>query len=181
MIKYVFRDRPVMILGDHDPQKIGEALAKVREETEGRCNARTFYEAAKDKKNYLHRLCEWNDAVAGEKYRLQQIREVIGCIDLIDDERDDKNPVPAFISLTERNGRGYRPIGEVLDSVELQAISLRHMKSDVEALERRASRFEEICDALKAAREVIEARLARDARGRERSKKKKGRDDRPAA
>jgi len=176
MIKYVFRDKPVMIKGDHDPQKIGEALAKVRAETEGRCNARTFYQAAKDKKNYLHRVCEWDNEVAGDKYRLQQIREIISCIDIIDDSRKDKKPMPAFVSMIERNGRGYRSVGEVLDSVELQAIALRQMEADVEALIRRASRFEEICDALRAAREVIAERRAKEDR-----KRGKGKDDRPAA
>ncbi len=91
---------------------------------------------------------------------------MISCIDIIDDTRKDKKQMPAFVSLIERGGRGYRQIGEVLDSVELQAIGLRQMEADVLALEKRAQQFEEICDALRAAREAIVERRTKQERKR---------------
>ena len=168
MVQYVFRDRPVTIKGKADAQKIGEALDKVKKATPGRCNARTFYNAARDKSNYLHRHLEWSDKVCGDKYRLEQIRELIRCIDIVDETSKESKQLPAFISLIERNGRQYRTAAEVMDSVELQALVLKQAEADLLSYERRLQSFAEICDALRAAREKVAERRAKEEKKRER-------------
>jgi len=175
MIKYVFRDRPITIKGKADAQKIGEALDKVKQATPGRCNSRTFLNAARDKSNYLHRHLEWNDKVAGEKYRLQQIRELVACIDIVDTSSKEPKQLPAFISLIERQGRGYYTTREVLDSATLQDIALRQAETDLAAYEKRLVQFADICSAIRAARELIAERRAKY------DKRKDGKVDRPRA
>jgi hypothetical protein len=174
MIRYVFRDRPNTIKGKADAQKIGEALDKIKQATPGRCNSRTFLNAARDKSNYLHRHLEWDDKIAGEKYRLQQIRELVSCIDIIDDSDKNKRQLPAFISLIERQGRGYHTAREVMDSATLQDIALRQAEADLAAYEKRLAQFVDICTAIRAARELIAERRAKYDR-------RKGREDRPGA
>lgn len=161
MVQYVFRDRPLTIKNGAtaNPQKIGEALAKVREETAGRCNAATYLRAARATSNYLHRFVEWDDAVAAEKHRLDQMRELIACVDIVDEANNNRR-LPAFISLIERGGRGYRAIGEVMQSVDLQAAALRQAEDDLRAYERRLQTFVDVCDALRHARELIAQRRA---------------------
>lgn len=174
MVQYVFRDRPITIKGKADAQKIGEALDKIKRATPGRCNARTFYNAARDKSNYLHRHLEWNNQICGEKYRLQQIREMVSCIDIVDTSGKEERQLPAFISLIERQGRGYHTAREVLDSATLQDIALRQAEADLAAYEKRLAQFQDICRAIRAAREMIAAKRAKYS-------KRGGKEDRPHA
>jgi hypothetical protein len=176
MIRYVFRDRPITIKGKADAQKIGEALDKIKRATPGRCNARTFLNAAHDKSNYLHRHLEWNDAIAGDKYRLQQIREIVACIDIVDTSDKKERQLPAFISLIEREGRGYHTAREVLDSATLQDIALRQAETDFLAYEKRLQQFSDICSAIKTARELIAEKREKYSK-----RKGKGKEDRPGA
>jgi hypothetical protein len=166
MVQYVFRDRPQTIKGKADAQRIGEALDKVKKATTGRCNARTFLNAARDKSNYLHRHLEWNDKIAGDKYRLEQIRELVRCIDIVGEREGEPPVMPAFFSLIERAGRGYRTAEEVLSSVDLQAIALKQAENDFLAYERRLQQFTDICAAIRTAREMIAERRAKEDRKR---------------
>lgn len=178
MVRYVFRDKPNTLKGGAkaSPQKIGEALDRIKREAVGRYNSKTILDAARDKKNYLHRFFEWRDTVAAEKYRQEQARELVSIIDIVDESDGEERQLPAFVSLIERDGRQYRTIGEVIDSVELQAIALRQAETDLEAYERRLRMFRDICDALRTAREKVAARRARYDK-----RKGKGKEDRPSA
>ena len=180
MIRYVFKEQPFNLLNnkDADPQKIGEAVARIKQQTTGRCNSKTILEAARNKANYLHRFIEWNNALAAEKYRLDQIRELVRCIDVVDDDVQEGKPMPAFISLIERAGRGYHTAREVIDSVDLQNAALRQAEADLSAYERRLEQFKDICDAIRVARELIAARRAKSEKS---ANRRKQREDRPTA
>ena len=174
MIRYRFKERPLCIQNAKraDAQKIGETLTAIKEQTKGRFNSKVVLDAARDKSNYLHRFFEWHDTIAADKYRQEQARELVGCIDIVETKKGkEQPPMPAFVSLIERNGRQYRTVGEVLDSAELQAIALRQAESDFEAYEKRLRQFADICTAIRAAREMIAERRAKYER------KKKGGDE----
>jgi hypothetical protein len=166
MIRYVFKDKPLVIKGGAkaDPQKIGEALARIREQTKGRCNSKTVLDAARNNKHYLHRFFEWRDTIAAEKYRQEQARELVGCVDIVEraeKKGDADRRLPAFISLSEKGGRNIRTVQEVLESSALQAIALKQAENDLAAYERRLEVFGDICNAIRQAREMIAARRAR--------------------
>jgi hypothetical protein len=157
-IRYEFKDRPVTLKGGGkaDPQKIGEALAKIKQATNGRCNSKTILDAARDSKNYLHRFFEWRDSVAAEKYRQEQARELVACIDIVENEgRKNEKRLPAFVSLVDKGGRGYHTVQDVLDSAHLQDLALRQAENDLAAYEKRLAQFADICSAIRRARELI--------------------------
>jgi hypothetical protein len=160
MIKYVFRDKPNTLKGNPDAQKIGEALDKIKRNTNGRCNSKTFLKAAHDKSCHLHRYLEWDDKVAGEKFRLSQIREIVSLINIVD-SRDEDKTLPAFVSIIDKGHRGYYPIREVLNSAHLQDAALRQAEADFASYERRLEQFGEICDAIRRVREAIRTARAR--------------------
>ena len=179
MIKYVFKDRPLGLNNakDADPQKIGEALTAIKQATKGRCNSKTILDVAHNRKHYLHQFFEWRDTVAAEKYRQEQARTLMSCLDIVETHRGKEKRLPAFISLIERGGRGYHTVGEVLDSAELQAIALRQAETDFEAHEKRLAVFGDICAAIRATREKIAEQRAKYDK---RAAKEKD-DDRPHA
>jgi len=161
MTRYIFRDKPVTLKGADkaNPQKIGEALAKIRRETEGKCNSKTILKHAHDKANYLHRFFEWRDGVAAEKYRQTQAQELMSCIDIVEREgKKSERRLPAFVSLNGKNGRNYHEIGEVLGSAELQVVALKQAEADFEAYARRLIIFAEICGAIKEVTRLIKRR-----------------------
>jgi hypothetical protein len=161
MIKYVFRDRPVTLKGADkaNPQRIGEALTKIRRETEGKCNSKVVLDRARDKSNYLHRFFEWRDGVAAEKYRQVQAQELMSCVDIIEREgKKDEKRLPAFVSLNGKGGRSYHTIGDVLGSAELQVIALKQAEADFESYARRLMAFADICGAIKEVTRLIKRR-----------------------
>jgi hypothetical protein len=162
MIRYVFRDRPLALKGGRkaDPQKIGEALAKIRKRTKGRCNSKSVLDAARDQSNYLNRFFDWEDSVAGEKWRQEQARQLVSSIDIVETHKGKERALPAFVSINQRGGHSYHPIGEVLGSAELQIIALRQAEADFESYSKRLMRFADIANAIRAVRDLIAKRRA---------------------
>jgi transposase len=161
MIKYVFRNElPLTIKNARkaDAQKIGEALHKITNAA-GKRTPHAVVEAARAEKHVLHRHFEWKDAIAAEAYRLDQARALIRCIDVV--TNDDEPPMRAFISITEKNGTAYHTNNEVLGNLELQVIVLRQAERDFLAYEKRLREFQDLCDAVRKAREKIAAKRAK--------------------
>jgi hypothetical protein len=159
-IRYRFKDKPICIknAAKADPQKIGEALTAIKQKTK-RFNSKAVLSAARDRSSYLHQFFEWKDSVAAEKYRQDQARELVVCIDVVEMKgKREVSRLPAFISLIERDGRRYHTVSEVMDSVDLQALALKQAENDLAAYEKRLAQFADICSAIRAARELVASR-----------------------
>lgn len=161
-IKYVFKEKPLLIQNAKiaNAQRVGEALTEIKNRTKGaKFNSGTVLNAARDRKNYLHQFFEWNNTVAADKYRKDQARELIACIDIIDTA--DKKRAPAFISLITRTGREYHTVKEVLSSSSLAALMLKQLEAEMENMEVRLMQYAEIAQAVRHARELIAERRKR--------------------
>ena len=156
-IRYEFKERPLTIQNSKaaNAQRIGEALAEIKQRTKGKCNSKTVLDVARNRKHYLHQFFEWRNTVAAEKYRQEQARELMSCVDIVEGKGNREKRLPAFVSLIDRGGRGYHTIGEILDSEHLQDLALRQAEADLESYERRLAVFHEICSAIRTARELI--------------------------
>jgi len=167
-IRYVFKeDRPLTIknAATADAQRIGEALAEIKDQLpDGECNSRAVAEViTNDPTNYLRRHLEWDDAICGVRYRQDQVRELMSCLNIVETDKKgrERRQLPAFISLTEESGRNYRGVREVMDSASLSALALKQVEGEMEAMERRLAQFGEICDAIRRARSLIAERRRR--------------------
>lgn len=158
MIKYTFKDDPLTIKNAKkaQPQKIGEALAKIATANKGHLTPKAVVTEARNDRSVLHRHFEWDDQTAAEAFRLDQARNLIRSIRVVGE--DDEAPVQAFISIAEKGGTSYRMLQDVLDSADLQAKALSQAERDFEAWERRFKSYEDICSAIKEAREKIAGR-----------------------
>lgn len=157
MIRYAFRDGPVLIKAakDADPQVIGETLASINERSGGRMPPTAVVDAARDEANPLHPHFDWDNEVAGEKWRIEQARSLIRSIVAIED--DDDRPAPAFVSIND-NGTAYRAIGEVRSSADLQAKLLAAADRDLQAFQTRYRALKDVCAAVEKARDVVRRR-----------------------
>lgn len=159
VIKYVFRDEPVAILNAKkaNPQKIGQALAKVAAEFDGRLVPSAVVEAAQDPKSPLHPHFEWDDGKAAASYRLDQAREIIRVIRIDDGEETHQR---AFLSVKDDAGVSYRTAAEVSGSLDLQLAVLKQAERDLDAFTRRYREMQDVCDDVSRAKDRVKGKRA---------------------
>lgn len=162
MPTYSFRDGPVIIRNAKkaNAQQIGEAIEKARKEAaEGSDIRERLADDARNRRHPIHQHLEWNDAVAGHKYRLEQINDLIRVIQVQDDSTDD--PRPAFISLRpNQDRRSFYTPNEIHSSADLQMAALRAADRDLEAFQRRHRVLSDICDDVDDVRRKLRERLS---------------------
>lgn len=155
MIKYSFKDDQVILknAAKADPQKIGEALAKITDANAGRLMPETVVNAARDTKSPLHAHFEWNDKVAAHAHRLDQARNLIRMIRVEDEETNEVKP--AFMSVQD-GGVAYRKVDEVVNSRALQLIVLQQAERDLTAFRKRYHMLNDVCALVGQAQEALE-------------------------
>lgn len=164
MIRYVFKEAPITIknAAKADPQKIGEALAKIADENGGKTKPQHVVDAAKDRKSPLHRYFEWDDAKAAASHRLDQARTLIRVVRSFDEETQEaEDASPAFLSVSEKGGVAYRSVGEVQSSAYLQTIILQQAIRDLDAWRNRYRVLTDVCSMVAEARDKLNDRLVK--------------------
>ena len=162
MIKYIFREPLTIKAGDQaNPQKIGEALAKLAELANGELKPKIVVEAARSTQSVLHKHFEWDDRIAAEAHRLSQARDIIQCI-RVEDEEAAQGHAPAFISIADKSGTSYRTINEVKNSEHLQGIILESAERELLAFEKRYRDLNDICAKVKEARMLVTNKIRRN-------------------
>lgn len=159
-MQYVFKDAPVAIMNAKkaDPQRIGQALAKIAADGGGRLTPNAVVEAARNARSPLHRHFEWDDLKAADAYRLEQAREIIRVIRLDDGAEE---PARAFLSVKDDAGVSYRTSQEVSGSLDLQLAVLKQAERDLDAFQKRYRELTEICEDVMSAREKVKERRER--------------------
>ena len=94
---------------------------------------------ARDPEHPLHNRFEWDDAVAGEKYRLQQASDLIRSVEWTYAEEPDGAPkkVRAFHSVNRVDGPTYVPAQEIKDDPFLTKLTLQSAEREWKSLHRK--------------------------------------------
>lgn len=111
----------------------------------------------------LHDRFEWNDKVAGEKYRLDQARQLIRTLRVVYKEATEDEPARstrAFHSIYADNGRTYRPVEEVVQDPMARELLLREMARDWKSMKRRYGHMVEFIALVQAEAESPEAQAS---------------------
>lgn len=158
MIRYAFKDRPLTVkkADKADPQKWGEALAKIEAANGGHLKPQAVVDTASNPRHVLHKHFEWDDAVAANAYRVDQARTMIRSITVEDSDGDNK---PAYFSVAERAGVSYRSYQDVVGSADLQMAVLKAAERDLGAFQAKYAELTEICDIVHEARERVADRI----------------------
>lgn len=160
MLKYVFReDEPIRIkaAGKADPQVIGESLDEIRVRTGGELEPKDVVAAARPSSHPLHAHFEWDDKAAAESFRLDQARNIIRIVRVVD-EAADGGTTRAFVSVNGKNGVSYRTVDDIKRSSDLQEAVLAQAEKDLVAFETRYRELKDICQIVATAREAIQRR-----------------------
>ena len=163
MIRYVFNDDPLPLMFKNadkaNPQVIGEIIEKIGQANDGETKPQAVVDKARVRNNPLHKHFEWDDAIAGAKYRLNEARMIIRCI-MVVDKRTESGTARAFMSIkdTDRGGVSYRHIEEVMGSAELTLAVMIKADKELEAFMARYRQLQDICDIIQDARDKIKVR-----------------------
>lgn len=109
-------------------------------------------DAARPIDHPLHGRFEWDDTIAGEKYRLGQAGELIRSVQIVFRRRDgERARVREFHPVDRPAGIEYEPIAEVAGDPVARAVLLADMRRDWATFQRRYEHLEEFIDLLAAA------------------------------
>lgn len=112
-----------------------EAVISVCEElaAQDNLNAKSLVEVSRPDEAPLHREFEWNDSIAGEKYREHQARRLIRYVVIETPEVPKATPVRAYVNITAEKTGAYRPVDVVLSQPDSRAMLMRQARGDMEA------------------------------------------------
>ena len=134
-----------------------EQLDQIRTQY-GKLTPASVVNEARDPDHPLHSRFEWDDAVAGDKYRLMQARQLIAVVKVKLPATEDRGPVNlrAYHSVPSEDGTGneYMPTEEVATDPVLRAMVLRKMRREFEQLQIQYGHLSEFFDLLTVALEA---------------------------
>lgn len=101
-------------------------------------------EKARNEKTELHKCFEWNDTIAGQKYREQQARHIL--INIVVEYEDIPTPQPtrAYSITTEQ--KVYAPTRIVLQKPDEYQALLERARMELEAYKRKYANLTELAD-----------------------------------
>jgi len=112
--------------------------------------------ARKNPESELHKRLEWDDGLAAEEWRLQQVRRLIA-VHVVSDE--GKRATISLIQDRHTEG-GYRSIDEVMSDTELRALALSQALSEFRVWQRKYQYMRELVRIFEAADRVDVGRVS---------------------
>ncbi|MBS4059691.1 MAG: hypothetical protein KG029_04780 [Bacteroidetes bacterium] len=109
-------------------------------------------EKAKESDNPLHPLFEWNDSIAGHKYRLGQASEIIRAVVIVEHEKPEFINQNAFVKVQEV--KTYKPI-DTITTDDFEFIR-RAAYNELQSFIRKYSRIKGLESAVNILNEAIQ-------------------------
>lgn len=107
-----------------------EQLQDIYEEN-GRLTPALVVETARPADHPLHHRFEWDDAIAGEAWRLDQAQRLIRSVKIVRVRPDSTHATArAFLSVQDSSGFAYSPTEEVLADPLLAKMALADMERE---------------------------------------------------
>src|SRR5258708_39882202 len=118
-------------------------LLAIRDE-HGKLTAALIVEEAAAEDHPLHGRFEWDDSVAGHKYRLTQARQLIRVVrETYIDRNGNPEDVRFFHAVAREEGHVYEPLPEVLGDDLATKVLLQSMEREWRQLRKRYEKFSE--------------------------------------
>ena len=147
---------------------VSEELREIYNNSHGILKPQNVLDYAKNKNTALHRKFEWDDRVAGEKYRLWQARQIIsyeveitpadseGPIDLyIATKENQKQRTYQSLSIDRAEDNGYRHIDDIMDNDYFKEQLFDDFKQDANRLRTKYQRLQRLDSVFHAIDKVV--------------------------
>ena len=129
---------PVTLKVD-DPEAVERELERIRRLGGGMLTPQRVVKESEDPGSPLHDEFEWDDSIAGERYREQQARIIIQAVEIVTDGGDS---VRAYYHVVVDEQPGYLPVSEVVAREELKERVLAEILRGIVQARKRLSDFE---------------------------------------
>ena len=133
-----------------DAQKCYEECQTLKEVT-----PENVLELAKDESTELHKNFEWDNDIAGTKYRLIQARQIIQHFVIVQEEKKDAPKIRSYQVTTTKNT--YEPTKLFIQKPDEYAALLERAKNELEAFKRRYQTLAELEQLFEAIEEILAA------------------------
>ena len=117
----------------------GDELARIYVE-KGELTAPLVVDESRPEEAPLHPAFEWDDAVAAERHREHQARNIIRSVKVI---TDDKPSEPVYVHVS--SAQSYKPVAEVVKCVSMYAEALLAATKQVEQAQHALAVLERHC------------------------------------
>lgn len=133
---------PAQVVGEHV-----EALEK----RDGDVTRESFLESARDEGSVVHNLFEWNDSIAGERWRLHQAGKILTNLK-VNIVYEEKEPVKvkAFLNAVPGSSKGrFFNVQAALSRVDTRAGVLQRAKEELQAFTDKYRTLSELSSVIK--------------------------------
>ena len=124
-----------------DAEKVSDELSAIK------CTPSNVVEHARNPKTELHKCFEWNDSIAGEKYREHQAQQVIRNLVIIKEETEVQTPIRLFYNTGDRTGE-YKPVQLVMRKEDEYKNLLNKAQEELRAFKKKYSYLTELEEIL---------------------------------
>lgn len=130
-----------------------EKVAKHIEQLEkqyGEVSSEIFLESARSESSEMHKLFEWDDKKAAEKYRIQQATQIIASIRVtVVSEEQEPVITRAYVQYEPRKS-GYVSIRAAMDDAEKKGSVMAQARKELKWFTEKYKSFEELSDVIEA-------------------------------
>lgn len=108
----------------------------------------------------LHKALQWDDTIAAQEYRISQVRQLIR-LHIIS---EDGTPQLVSLSFDRKINGGYRNVSDVLQSKDLSEIMLADALAELERVQTKYQRVQELTTVWREVEQVKTRRRRRAAK-----------------
>jgi hypothetical protein len=125
-----------------DASRVAEEITNLGKE----CTTKDIVNVARNSSSELHKCFEWDDTVAGEKYREIQAQQILRSL-VISKQVENKDPVTyrLFVNTGDRDGK-YKPVEVVVKQKDEYEKLLETAKRELQAFKDKYSILVELND-----------------------------------
>ena len=137
-----------------DAQKVAEEIYALGEKVE----TKQILDMARDEKKEIHKLIEWDDTKAAEKFRLEQVINIMHDLHIVEiglnkNKKPEKIGVPMRMYYSLKGETGYRPTPLIVQDSNLHDKLLMTARSELDAFMIKYATLTELEPIFKAIRE----------------------------
>lgn len=144
--------------GAEKAQAYGECLANI-EEKKGILTPTIVIQEAKKKKSVMHDYFEWDDSIAGPKYRIHQARQLMNHIEVEIINNGDKEPerIKMFHNIQiidDSKDRAYLSLSTIISSADYRNQIIEKALKELQAWQHRYLQYAELKPIFKAIKKI---------------------------
>lgn len=139
-----------------DATTVGQHIEKLQQKY-GEVTPDIFLESARSEKSKIHKLFEWDDTKAAEKYRKWQATNIICALKVTVIEEDHTPIITRAFVTTEERSTGYVHIRDAMSDEEKRESVIAQAKRDAQWYMDKYESLEELASVIEAMKNFVES------------------------